>query len=318
MSVRLKRAASKTGCPTAVLTALICCGCGNVGDPLYPSLNMPMPPQNVTVVERGANLEIGFVISPLTTDGIALKRLSAVDINAGGQVTRVERDQTGAAQAQIPVDGLGGRDITVEVRAVTAKGRASQWSAPVRLHVETPLATPQDLRASAAPDGVRLTWSANGENEFRVTRRDGQHPAGAVIGTAKTSEYTDKTAAFGTHYEYAVQAIKGAAESEPTASVSIKPVDTFPPAPPAGLSASAVAGSIELTWERNTEPDFKGYRVYRATAGGAFASIATDVPAPAYSDHDVKAGTLYRYRVTAVDQVGNESAPGATVEVQAK
>jgi fibronectin type 3 domain-containing protein len=84
---------------------------------------------------------------------------------------------------------------------------------------------------------------------------------------------------------------------------------------PGGLHAAAAPNSIELAWERNTEPDLAGYRLYRAAADGAFEKIAEVSQVPSYSDHKVEHGKTYRYAVSAVDQSGNESARSAVVEV---
>ena len=89
----------------------------------------------------------------------------------------------------------------------------------------------------------------------------------------------------------------------------------FRPAVPTGLNASAGVGAVELAWDRNTEPDFKEYRVFRAEGDGAFALIAGGLDAPIYSDHGVESGKHYRYQVVASDQPGNASQPSAPVEV---
>ena len=104
------------------------------------------------------------------------------------------------------------------------------------------------------------------------------------------------------------------AESEIRGPFSITPEDKFPPAAPVGLTALAGAASIELTWERNTEPDLAGYYLYRAGADGAFARLGGLLEAPASSDRDVKPGIRYRYAVSAVDRSGNESGRSGPVE----
>ena len=67
--------------------------------------------------------------------------------------------------------------------------------------------------------------------------------------------------------------------------------------------------TIELVWDRNTEKDFAGYRIYRDGK-----KVSEGQTAPAFSDSDVKPGTTYRYQVSAVDTAGNESALSAAVE----
>jgi fibronectin type 3 domain-containing protein len=109
--------------------------------------------------------------------------------------------------------------------------------------------------------------------------------------------------------------------------------DTFPPKPPTGLAAvpneatgtpdhaSPDQASIDLSWEPNTDPDLAGYIVYRqlvdatgALTGPAIRLNPTPLPGPAYRDQTAIVGKSYAYRVTAVDTVGNESAPSADVQ----
>jgi hypothetical protein len=73
-----------------------------------------------------------------------------------------------------------------------------------------------------------------------------------------------------------------------------------------------------LAWARNTESDFKEYRVFRSEESGPFVEIAHGLDAPTYSDHAVQSGKHYRYQVSAVDQIGNTSAPSAPVEITAQ
>jgi subtilisin family serine protease len=87
--------------------------------------------------------------------------------------------------------------------------------------------------------------------------------------------------------------------------------DTVPPGQVADLTATAdSAAQITLSWTANTEPDLKGYNVYRAV----FESEAVKVGFVAkttnsYVDSGLSAATTYYYQVTAVDQVGNEGFP---------
>ncbi len=120
-------------------------------------------------------------------------------------------------------------------------------------------------------------------------------------------------------YQYLVQAVAGPTQqSEVSAPATITPKDIFPPAVPSGVSAVAGVNAIELAWERNTEPDFKGYNVYRSVDGGPFEKIASEITAPAYSDHQVESGNTYRYQVSAVDVNGLESQRSAPQQVTAQ
>ena len=87
------------------------------------------------------------------------------------------------------------------------------------------------------------------------------------------------------------------------------PDDTTPPAAPEGFWALGRNGRVSLTWADNTEPDMDGYSVYRSTAWGAGYVRLNEPPltTAGYVDTDVVNGTLYYYRVCAVDTRGNES-----------
>ncbi|ADW67495.1 fibronectin type III domain-containing protein [Granulicella tundricola] len=108
---------------------------------------------------------------------------------------------------------------------------------------------------------------------------------------------------------------------EPSAPVTLTNRDTFPPHAPTGLASVAGGGfnsppSIDLSWEPNTEHDLLGYNLYRAeTPAGPFRKLnATPLPGPSYRDLAVEPGHPYLYRVTSIDETGNESSPSATIK----
>jgi chitin-binding protein len=212
---------------------------------------------------------------------------------------------------RVPAAAWSGQDARVQVRLAGRKGRYSAFSEPVVVNVGPALATPQ-ITAQPDPAGVRLTWSAVKGEKYRVIRDD------TVIGTAESGEYIDKSAQFGKEYHYVVQAFAGRRESDPAASVAITPRDQFPPAPPKGLQAIPGLRSVELAWERSTEPDLGTYRIYRAAGSGEFSVLVDGVEGIAFSDRQIESGTTYRYRLTALDKSGNESAPSAPIEVRAQ
>ena len=213
-----------------------------------------------------------------------------------------------------PLEEFVGKDVVVAVRLANAKGRNSDWSNFVTVSVEQPLAKPADLKASAVPEGVALTWNAPSGTQFRVFRQTEQEQKPSPLGTAADPKYLDTSTEYGKTYQYFVQSFRDKTESDVTGPVSVTPKDIFPPHVPTGLTASAGLGSVELAWERNTEPDFKEYRVYRSEADGPFSQIADGLEAPSYSDHNIESGKHYRYRVAALDQAGNASEPCDPVE----
>lgn len=308
-------------------------GCAYVGEPLPPSLNIPTRVSDLRVIQRGGKIVVEFTIPQLTTDGVTLSRLGSVELRAGaaGQgpfqvekwaaaATPVETGATrpGAVKVEIPARDWVGREVIFGARVSGRKGRFSEWSELVVRKIVPALERPSGLAAQAVAAGVQLTWQAPREIPglaFRVYRNDVE-----VARTAATP-WVDTGTQYGKSYRYGVQSVlktgETEAESEICESVAITPEDRFPPAAPVGLTAVAGVQSIELSWERNTEPDLKGYYVYRATEGRPFERVGELVETPSASDRSIESGRSYRYVVSAVDQLGNESARSAAVEIAA-
>jgi hypothetical protein len=322
--------------PAAILSVYLCAllsGCGSIGEPLYPALKIPQLVTDLAVVEHGPNLDFDFTIAPLTNEGLPLKEIGKVVLRVGPNPPNGWNQEEwlksstpvdvstpagpGAVHVPFPAASFVGKEIVAEVRVTNPKGRDVGWSAPVTFQVEQPLATPSDFHVMATGKGVELTWRESGISEFRVFRKTEQEQRPMVLATATEQNYLDISAEYGKTYEYSVQAVRGKVVSDAAGPETITPKDTFPPAVPSGLTVSPGLGTIELAWTRNTEPDFKEYRVYRSVDGAPFAEVAHGLDAPTYSDHAVQSGKHYRYEVSAADQLGNESAHSAPVEIVA-
>ena len=146
-------------------------------------------------------------------------------------------------------------------------------------------------------------------------------PESIVAGDTTEPEFTDKQTEYGKTIRYQVEAVvktsNGEVESDLSPELAFTPKDEFPPAVPAGLMSVPTTGSIELTWDRNTEPDLAGYRIYRAAPGGDFDKIGETTDAPGFSDRKVESGKVYRYSVSAFDKSNNESKRSEPIEVTA-
>ena len=98
---------------------------------------------------------------------------------------------------------------------------------------------------------------------------------------------------------------------------SYKYID-LPPSPPVNFIVAIDSGKIRITWDPNTEADFKHYKIYRDTT----ASVATDSSYfYAYSDSSYFIDTYSPgisklfYRISSIDKQGNESASGEMISV---
>jgi hypothetical protein len=148
------------------------------------------------------------------------------------------------------------------------------------------------------------------------------------IAVTTIPEYHDVGFDYGKTYAYTVRGViqvQGMGlESSDAPLVVLTPRDTFPPAAPQSLVAAVLPGAtgeaklVDLSWSINLETDLAGYRVYRSEQEGTQGELLTKevLPTPAYRDTSVHNGQTYWYRVTAVDEAGNESAPSQPIAVE--
>ena len=320
----------RLGTPKVPVTLALCLsGCGYMGEPLPPALNRPERVQDIAALQRGSNIVVQFTIPAITTEGLPLKKKDRdIELRAGppgpdgfsmdtwqrtsDRVPVVADDKAGMARVEVPAAKFYGKTVDIAVNVHGPGGNTVGWSRMAIVEVVPELPTPQALETSDAPDAIQLEWHAAAP-EFRVFRKLVPDVNWVQIATSAKPSYTDNMIDYDKTYQYQVQSIQkteqGYAESELSDVHTVKPVDKFPPAVPAGVAAVPGTRSIELVWNRNAEKDFAAYRVYRDGK-----RIAEGFTAPAFSDRDVQPKVTYRYEVSALDTAGNESARTAAVE----
>lgn len=298
------------------IAASFAAGCGYVGDPLPPALNIPLPVTELRAVQVGANVRFGFLIPAFTTDAVGIRRVADVELLAGSGRIPVSAREPGPAEAEWDIRGKAGQRVEFKVRTQSLKGKWSDWSPSVALDIVEPVVAPARVKADPHPEGVRLSWEVP-EGHSVTVRRKGADAWGEAA-TVSEREWIDKTIKAGQQAAYVLEAIHpGGARSEASPEITAAARDIFPPSPPTGLTAVAGIGTIELAWDRGPEPDVAGYRVFRATGDAPPAPIGELTRAASFSDREVKAGVTYRYTVSSVDESGNSSAPSQPVAVQA-
>ena len=322
--------------PAALAAALLLlsAGCGYVGAPLTPLANVPAKITDLAAVQRGSVLIVHFTVPQLTTEKRPIDKPLKLDLRMGSTpepfnpaqwldhakpLSGIHVDQ-GLAMIEIPIADWTGKVAILGVRAVGANGKDAGWSDYQAVRVVPAPQVPVNLKLDNTAPGVHLSWSGSGD-QFRVIRRGSTSEAWAVVATLESHEWTDTSTEFGKPYFYEVQSLvdvgdRKFAESDLSAPRDVTTIDVFPPAVPTGLRADAAPGSIELVWDRNTEPDLAGYRIYRSTGDGPFEMLAEANEIPNYSDRAIERGKTYHYAIASFDRSTppNESARSAAVE----
>ena len=311
-------------------------GCGYVGPVLPPSPLIPNAVTDLAVVERGDRLWITFRIPPRTTDQVAIKNFSEIDLRIGPAATPFDfaswmptakqypvtlpppndpdDPQPVSISTQIPTAAFEGRHVVVAVRTAVKRDRYSSWSNRVLLDVVAPLEPPV-VTAEPTAQGVALSWPAQRAGlTYRISRQSVADKQPTAVGTTDQPHFVDTSAQSDIEYRYTVVASQGLAESLPSDLATITPIDTFAPSVPAGVTALAGPDSIEVSWQRSPEPDLQGYYVHRSVDGAPLERQGALVPLPAYSDRKVEHGKTYRYEISSVDKKSNESDKSAPAE----
>jgi predicted small lipoprotein YifL len=213
------------------------------------------------------------------------------------------------------------------VRTFGKNGDRSELSNIVSLVPTAPPASPARVTVTARGDGVLVEWTPveGTVTGYNVYRRGAQERANAKpvhTSGAQEKSWLDSTARFGQSYIYGVTALSQTQppiESAIASEHEVRYVDRFAPPPPTELVALAETGRVRLVWRPSEAEDVAGYIVYRrAVDGGKFERVTPKpVEAAEYVDTAVAGGRTYTYRVTAVDQAGNESGPGNEVRATA-
>ena len=318
-------------------------GCGSTGDPQPPLLRIPGRTTDLQAVQRSSEIVLNWTVPALTTEGFPVKDLNRVvllGMETDGNAVSPQAFESGAhelaswsdlkagekAERRVPLPGVPGKRFAFAVKSYSSRGRAQTIAGMVTLEIAPVLATPSNLTATSTAAAIRLEWQAVlGTRGYRVYKRaPGENSSFAFLAAADGTSFDDSAFDWGETYAYFVRAYSevstGIAESGDSPVATIVPIDKFPPSPPGGLRAVTSETSVEISWNLSPEPDTAGYNVYRRIVSGSAAGQnerlnAQPLSAPVYSDKNVQPQQRYSYTVTAVDDKGNESAPGAALEV---
>jgi hypothetical protein len=318
-----------------LLAALFWSSCGYVGEPLPPALHIPQRVADLSASERGSQIFVQFTLPTHTTESLEINKPVRIELRVGPAgrpfdleaweanakpFTDIPADQ-GTIKYDLPAAEWLGKDVGIGVRIFGANGRTAGWSNLFTLSVVPPLAKPTNLKAADVREGVQLTWEGESPH-YRIFRRVAEESSAQAIAETERPEYVDRAADYGIPYHYSVEGFRTGGDihvfSDLPAEVTIITRDTYAPPTPVGVVVVPSIGSIELMWERSTASDLAGYRVYRAQGEGAFEKLADTRETPSYSDRTVQAGKTYRYTITAVDKLANESEKSAPVTVSAQ
>jgi len=240
--------------------------------------------------------------------------------------TKVDSTTGGITDTSKTFIGLtNGTRYYLRITAVDNTGIESGYSNEV---FTTPnLAAPRNLVVTdSSSHTIAIKWRKNTETNlisyfiYRDTSPSPIRNVGQTTGGLTDTSITFTGLTNGTRYYLRITAVdNNGNESGYSNEVNAVPVDRVAPAPPQSLVITDSTSTIfTIKWQKNAEPDFMRYRIYRNTS----PSPTTKVDSTTGGINDTSKtftgllnGTKYYFRVTAIDNSGNES--GYSNEVRA-
>ena len=253
--------------------------------------------------------------------------LSPADLSAASSGDRV------FLRLPVPQEDDGSWAYYFGVRTLASNGEISGLSNLAGMAASTPPEPPQDLAVIPGPDGLRVRWRAPAGAEdpppgdpadsFNVYRRDARSRAYTQPGrpvAAGETELMDRSARYGRRYIYTVTTVSRrdpVVESRLSAETEVFYQDRFAADPPASLVALPELGQVRLRWDPSPSRDATSYHVYRRQgADGDFRRLTrVSTGDRDYVDATARSGRAYTYRVTTLDDLGNEGEPSEEVTV---
>jgi chitodextrinase len=155
---------------------------------------------------------------------------------------------------------------------------------------------------------VDLTWNDNSNNEdgFKVQRA----PSGGASSTiavlcANSTSYADKAVSSPAAYTYQITAFNAIGDSPAALGILVKI-----PAPAPVLSLGTITpSSIAISWTESAAVD--SFNIYRNGGSTPIANVPSSQTT--FTDPNLTPNTVYSYQVTAVSNIGVESATSNSV-----
>jgi hypothetical protein len=329
-------------------------GCGNVGAPLPPLIQIPVPVSDLAIQQFGKSAQLSWTLPKLNTDGSSATTVATVEIY------RLVTDQNQPAPAHrafaqsaqpwksIPKQildtypqgmklsfsdtfeefGAGEvfqHSLHYALKVVNKKKQDAGFSNIVSLGVIPLPVSPENLRViSLGEQHTELGWDiptlnndgtpVNLPAQFNVYRRVDLQSSESRLNPSPLQEgrFKDESVELGKSYVYSVRPVvktpSGSVEGEDSQPLDVTNADTYPPKPPAEVTAIGSGQGISLVWLPNTEADLAGYWVYRSGPDKKFQRLQDQLLTTAsIIDKSAEKGQTYFYRVKAVDMKGNES-----------
>jgi fibronectin type 3 domain-containing protein len=253
-------------------------------------------------------------------DGSNATDLTKVHIfQDGNMIATVDASGPGKQQSHsMKISGAFGTTPVYTIKLETQRGKTSGASNEFSIPLVDVPGVVSNLGGRMDQHRIRLDWDPPVSNPslaeiYLVRREDGAFPPVTVTDT----HWEDMNVEAGKTYVYVVTAARGGAtpvSGPSSAPVSVLAKDETKPKAPTGLQPPVVSDSLAiLRWDQNTEEDLAGYRIYRSDSPDS-AGVQLESTQAIFRDAGYRPNSYYR--ISAVDEAGNESDKSPPVRAE--
>jgi hypothetical protein len=238
----------------------------------------------------------GGTLSWSASDNAAWLTLSPASGTGNGAVTLTATTGTltaGSYSGAVTMSATGASPVTVPVTfTVTASPNISLNPSGLTYAATQGAANPANQTVSLTNTGGTLNWTVSDSASWLSVS-----PASGSSSSSSTLTAAVNTTGLAAGSYNGTITVSATGSSSRTVAVT--------------LTVSApTTSSATLTWAPNTDSDLAGYKIYRATASGAYGAALATVPVGTvtYQATGLSANTTYFFVITAYNSAGNESS----------
>jgi len=270
-----------------------------VSGTIVPSANYVATPSNLTAAVGAGGVTLAWYDNSWNETGYTVQRSD----DGGGTWNTID---TLAANSRGYTDATTVVAHTYQYR-VFAFNDTDQSANSNAVNIAVTPATPGGLTAtSVSSSRIDLTWGdVSGESGYVIERSvNGTTWSTVTTTTSDVTSYSDTGLVAGTKYFYRIRANSSVGASANATAVNATTRTTQP-----ALSVTVVSSAqINLSWTNVLGET--GYRLERSTDNSTWSTLGiAGVNVVTYANTGLNAGTVYYYRVVAVD-AGGDSAAG--------
>lgn len=248
----------------------------------------------------------------LKTDGSGFMELRFYN-SSGALIKTIPGISSSNIQTVAPVTGVRGVEL---INTSTSGSSIFEWDVFGAEPDTIPPSNVTSLIGSNITDtGFKISWNRPSDTDFSAVKIYLNGVYKSTVEAANPQTYTFANLVADTTYNVKVTSVDTIGNESSGATNIVKtnpPPDVIPPSNVTNLTATPTFKSVSLSWTNPPETDFAKVKIYE---DGVYQKSVTASEDSTAFFANLAAETLYTFKITSVDNTGNESV-GSSIQVK--